>query len=235
VNRQFRVAVLALTLVLFGCIDRNTTPAARETSNYQLIEKSVTIDGELTRAISPQVFMLQSDDREILIVNAKDIPFRQGTLTRVTGTLQKMTIADIEKEYDVDSDELGEESEQQPIIIADRIALSPSLQTLTTRTNWFLGSIVTVRAEVVRVLSENAYTIDNDDVLGEENLLVVSSNPVKNLQKGDIVRVTGSFSQVNRGELEDKFNLDAAEVYKIYPPNQPVIVAQTTQTSIDDR
>jgi hypothetical protein len=239
---------LALVLILPGCIVIDTDSAERETDNpnteiaqqlnNDLIGKTVTIDGELARGVTPKAFVLESDEfaqgQEVLIVSAEEVPFRQGISARVTGTVRERTIADIEREYDVDLDSLGAESEEQPFMVATQVALSPSLETLATRTNWFLGATVTVTAEVERVFSENSYTIDNDEILGENDLLVVSSNPVGDLEDGERIQVTGQFRRLTMTQLEDEFNLGAAEVYEVYLKNQPVIIAQTTKAVTDD-
>lgn len=248
-KKTSRAIALALALILPGCIVVDTDSAERETDspntelaqqlNADLIGKTVTIDGELARGVAPKAFVLESDEfangREVLIVSAEEFPFRQGISARVTGTVREMTITDIEREYDVDLDALGEERERQPLIVATQVALSPSLETLTTRTNWFLGATVTVTAEVERVLSESAYTIDNDEILGENDLLVVSSNPVGNLKDGERIQVTGQFRRLTMKQLEDEFNLGPAEVYEVYLKNQPVIIAQTTKAVTDDQ
>jgi hypothetical protein len=237
------IAGALLALILPACIVIDTDSAERETGttntevapqlNADLIGKTVTINGEFERGVALKAFILQSDEfangQEILIVSAQEVPFRQGTPTRVTGTVREMAVADIEQEYDVDLDGWGAETEEQPLIVATRVALSPSLETLTTRANWFLGVTVVVTAEVERVFSEGAYTIDNDEVLGEEDLLVLSSDTPSDIREGSQVQVTGTLRKLTMAQLEDEFNLGSAKVYETYINNQPAIIAVTTE------
>jgi hypothetical protein len=71
--------------------------------------------------------------------------------------------------------------------------------------------------------------------LGENDLLVVSSNPVGDLKDGDRIQVTGQLRRLTMTQLEDEFNLGSAEVYEVYLKNQPVIIAQTTKAVTDDQ
>lgn len=203
-----------------------------DTSEY--IGKTVTVSGEIARQVSPRAFIIQDDDflggEDVLVVSATEAPIIEGTLARVTGTVRNLTTAEVETEYGFDLEpELEVELRNRPVIVATATALTPRLNTIADKPAPFLGRLVTVTGEVERVIGPNTFTLDEDDLLKEEDLLVVSATPSGDIEEGSRVQVTGIVGQFTSTELEREFNLGPAREYEVYVQNRPGIFARTTR------
>jgi hypothetical protein len=238
------IALALFALVLPACTGTNSDSAGREAatttsevadrSNSNLIGKTVTISGDIQRQVSPQAFTIQSDEfvngQEVLVVNANKVPIVEGTLTRVTGTVRDLTIVDVEKEYGFDLDPgLEAQIREQPVIVATQVALNPNLEKITENPVPFLGRTVAIEGDVERVISPTAFMVDNNEVLGDDDILIVSAAPAKNITEGSRVQVTGNVRKLTTRDLEREFNLDPAKEYEVYVQKQPAIVAERTQ------
>jgi uncharacterized protein YdeI (BOF family) len=243
-NRRGAIALLFLPVLLGACGEnrpRATAPekgatvenVAEETQQY--IGKTVTVDGEIARQVSPKAFLIQDKEflggEDVLVVSATAAPIVPHTFAQVTGTVRQVTnITEVEKEYGFDLEpQLEVELKERPIIVAKTVALKPSLEKITSNPVPFLGRTVTLTGEVERVISPTAFMLDNNEVLGEDDLLVVSAKPANNITEDSRVQVTGTVRKLTTTELDREFNLGPAKEYEVYVQKQPGIVAQTTQ------
>jgi len=238
------IALLFLPMLLGACAEqrpRATAPergatvesVAEDTNQY--IGKTVTVDGEIERQVSPKAFIVQDKEflggEDVLVVSATETPIVPNTFAQVTGTVRQVTnITEIEKEYGFDLEpQLEVELRDRPIIVAQTVALKPSLDKITENPVPFLGRTVTLTGGVERVISPTAFMLDNNEILGEDDLLVVSANPVANINEDSRVQVTGTVRRLTTAELEREFNLGPAKEYEVYVQKQPAIVSQTTR------
>jgi len=243
-NTQGAIALLFLPILLSACVEnrpRATAPergatvenVAEETQKY--IGKTVTVDGEIARQVSPKAFIIQDKEflggEDVLVVSATAAPIIPDTFAQVTGTVRQVTnITEVEKEYGFDLEpQLEVELRERPIIVATTVALKPSLEKITSNPVPFLGRTVILTGEVERVISPTAFMLDNNEVLGEDDLLVVSAKPANNITKDSRVQVTGTVRKLTTTQLDREFNVGPAKEYEVYVQKQPAIVAQTTQ------
>jgi len=241
---QGAIALALFALVLPACTGTDSDSADREAGtttsevaeqpNANLIGKTVTISGDIQKQVNPQAFIIQSDEfvngQEVLVVSANKIPIVENTLVRVTGTVRDLTIADVEKEYGFDLEPgLEAEIREQPVIVATAVALNPSLEKITRNPVPFLGRAVAIEGEVERVISPTAFMVDNNEVLGDDDLLIVSAKPTANITENSRVQVTGTVRKLTTTQLDQEFNVGPAKEYEVYVQKQPAIVAQTTQ------
>lgn len=241
-NKRGAIGLLLMPVLLATYAEPQATSAQEgetieeieeDTSEY--VGKTVTVSGEIARQVSPRAFIIQDDDflggEDVLVVSATEAPLIEGTLARVTGTVRVLTTAEVEREYGFDLEpELEVELRDRPVIVATATALTPRLDTITDKPAPFLGRLVTITGEVERVIGPNAFTLDNEqDILAEEDLLIVSATPLADIEEGSRVQVTGIVAQVTTTELEREFDLGPATEYEVYVQNQPAIFARTTQ------
>jgi hypothetical protein len=240
-NTRGAIALLLLPVLLATYTKPQATSAQEGTTieeveeeTNQYIGKTVTVSGEIKRQVSPKAFIIQDNDflggEDVLVVSATEAPIIEDTLARVTGTVRELTIAEVEREYGFDLEpELEVELRDKPMIVATATALTPRLNTIADKPAPFLGRIVTVTGEVERVIGPNSFTLDEEDLLKEEDLLVVSATPPGDIEEGSRVQVTGIVGRFTSTELEREFNLGPAREYEVYVQNRPGIVAQRTR------
>lgn len=98
-----------------------------------------------------------------------------------------------------------------------------------------IGQRVTVRNDIQKILSEKAFTLDEDQVFGGQPVLVVSPSDSLALPRGEEteVRVSGKVELFVRTEMERKYNLTLEpNLYQEYE-NKPAIIADTVTLSPD--
>jgi hypothetical protein len=97
-------------------------------------------------------------------------------------------------------------------------------------TNELIGQTVTVRSEVVRSLGSNAFTINDQQFLNQEGILVVNATgqPLPVLPDEDTkLQVTGEVRQFVLADVEREFDLDLQpDLYTEYE-RRPAIVARS--------
>lgn len=104
----------------------------------EYIGKQITVRSTIEQKLGDSGFVLQNDQffggSPVLVINplnqslnrpSEDIPIQ------VTGTVQQFAIDDLEREYGLSIDrELYTDYENQPAIIADNLALAPTVEQL---------------------------------------------------------------------------------------------------------
>jgi hypothetical protein len=136
-----------------------------------------------------------------------EIPDEQLEL-QVTGELGKLVLADVESEYDLDLDPaLYAEYEDRPVIFANSMTLSPGIGDISERPDNFYGKEVAVRGEVAEVRSDVAFTLDEDQLIGGEDLLVINLTGEPIPAEEEAVIVTGMIRPFVRAEFERDYDL----------------------------
>ncbi len=111
-NRGQAITLTLLAMVLPGCnqsvtlrSDTTISEIANE-SNTDLIDKTVTVSGEVDQILGPKAFIIEGDqlfnDPEVLVVNATEAPIIDDTLVQVTGTVREFVGSEIERKFDLD-------------------------------------------------------------------------------------------------------------------------------------
>lgn len=250
-------AVALMTTLLAGCQNpgqQASTPDQQNVSTEEVanntkryIGQTVTVRSEPIQKISPSTFTIEDDQffgsQPILVVNASGQPFtfpaEAGTDIQVTGQVRNFVFADVEREYNLGLEANAyREYENQPAVIAQSIALAPEPGTLTREPQQYYGKPLAVTGEVEAIQGTNAFTLDEDQLFGAQDLLVLrvpkSANQVA-VQNGEKVAVTGVLRPFVVAELERYygFNWDTGIQQKLEAEyeNKPVLVAENVYPS----
>jgi len=182
-----------------------------------LIGKTVTIRTQPIRLIGPTSFTVRDqeliEDQDILIINATGQPFTLPSTNnipvQITGQVRRFDLAQINQDYNLDlqSAEYYENYDNQPVIVAKSLALSPDPGELTTNPSAYYGKRLTVTGEVENINSAIAYTLDEDKLLGGEDLLVLHTQSRPNVKRGEQVAVTGVLRPMVIADLQRDYQL----------------------------
>jgi len=203
--------------------------------------QSVTVRGESEEAIGEVAFTLQDDQlfggEEIVVFNATGVSFvlpegEVGTeRLQVTGEVQQLVLADLERDYGLDLDpELYAEYEERPAIIAQSIALAPDPEEVSENPDLYYGQTIAVSGEIANQLAPDAYTIEEEQLFGGEEVLVVGANPEIPLDSAEEVVITGVLRPYVRAEFDRDYDFtwdaDVQEQIEAEYTEEPVLVAE---------
>lgn len=261
--RRFFQSTLAIGLIagLMGACAESTpqTPAPEGSANVQTediaentegyIGQTVTIRSEPIDKVGDNSFTV-SDQRffsnePILVINASGEPLLlpEGDVeVQVTGEVRNFLISEIDQEFELALDpSIYEEYEDQPAIIAQSIALSPAPGEITSNPEQYYGETLAVTGEVEDIRSGTAFTLDEDRLLGSEDLLVIYASPRDGVQQpqpstqlpaiadGEEVAVTGTLRPFVFADFERDYDLgwdlELQSQLEAEYSNRPVLVA----------
>lgn len=251
------VAVAFLSALLVGCdtLERQATApdqtnvSTEEVANNpnRYIGQTVTVRSEPIAKISPSTFTIEDDQffgsQPILVVNASGQPFtfpaEAGNEIQVTGVVRNFVFADVEREYNLGLEANAyRDYENQPALIAQSIALAPEPGTLTREPRQYYGKPLAVTGEIESIQGVNAFTLDEDQLFGTQDLLVLRAPAAANqpaIKDGEKVAVTGVLRPFVVAELERyyDFNWDAGIQQKLEAEyeNRPVLIAENVYPS----
>ncbi|MDX2098282.1 MAG: hypothetical protein SFW36_10945, partial [Leptolyngbyaceae cyanobacterium bins.59] len=206
------------------------------------IGQTVTIRSEPIRKFGPNSFTAKDErvfgSEPILILNASGKPFAlptdEDTEVQITGEVRRFVVADVEKEYNLGLEaNTYQEYENKPAIIARSVALSPKPGEITKNPEQYYGKTLAVAGEVKDVPSTTAFTLDEDQLFGAEDLLVLHTSPQatppRPIQDGEKVAVTGVLRPFIVAEFERDYDLtwslDLKQKLEAEYKNKPVLVA----------
>jgi hypothetical protein len=226
------LALTLLTALLAGCdtpASRVVTPGQNNvttedvaTNTNRYIGQTVTIRSEPIEKIAPSTFTVE--DRQffgsepILVVNASGKPFvlPDGINIQATGKVRNFVLADIEREFSLGLDpKLYVEYENKPALIAQSLALAPKPGELTSNPQQYYGKPIAVTGEVEQIPGANAFKLDEDQLFGGQDLLVLrakratpatANQPV--IQNGEKVAVTGVLRPFVVADLEREYDFE---------------------------
>jgi len=238
-NIKGTIALAILAVVLPAC-NHSPSPKAGTTvaeivkePNADLIGKIVTVSGEAEEVIGSKAFTIEGDrlfnDPEVLVVNATESPIIEDTLVQVTGTIRNFIVSEIEREFDLDlAQEFEVEFRDKPVLIATAVTLTPPPGEIAEEPSLFIGKTVTVRSKVDKVISPNAFTLDDKELIGGKELLVVGAIPAGgSIHEGETVLVTGPVRKFITAEIERDFDIDLQPEVEVEYESRPVVIAQS--------
>lgn len=237
------IALALLALVFPACTDNNSTGSNTGTtlsevangSKNNLIGKTITVSGEVEEIISSKAFTIEGDrlfnDPEVLVVNTTEDPVVEDALVQVTGTVRQFSQAEIENQFKLElAQELEMEFRGKPILIAKVVVLTPYPGEIAEEPNPFMGKTVTISGKVAEVIGANAFTLDDQELIGGKELLVVGAMPaIGSIDAGNTVRVTGLVRQFVTAEIERDFDIDLQPGLKAEYEGKPVAIAHSLQ------
>lgn len=249
------VTALALMVMLLSACETNdpiaggptagsnvtTEQVADQTS--ELIGKPVTVRTEVGEKVGSNTFTIKDDeffgDEEILVVNATGKPFvlpEDDEEVQVTGTVTKFVVADIEREYNLGLEpNLYVEYEGKPAIIAQAVALAPKPGEITSNPSLYYNKVIAVPAEVEEIVSPNSFTLDEDQLIGASDLLVIVPKPQRPIKEGGKVVATGVLRPFVVADIERDYDLtwdlEVKRKLEAEYSTKPVLIADSVYPS----
>jgi len=212
-----------------------TTQEVSDNTN-QLIGRTVTVRSEPVQKVGPASFTISDrqffGNEPILVVNASGQPFLlpENTAVQVTGTVRNLVVSEIEREYNLTLEpNLYREYENKPAIVAQSIALSPKPGEVSKNPTQYYGRSIAITGEVEEITGSNTFTLDEDQLIGGEDLLVLHSTPQTAINDGEKVVVTGVVRPFVVAEIERDYDitwdLNVKRKLEAEYSNKPVVIA----------
>lgn len=250
----FGTLAIASLVLLPACAgpQSNTTPAeesnvtteelADEPSEY--VGQEITLRGEVEETVDETSFRIEDDSlfggEGVLVINASSEPFVipdvGDSQVQVTGRVETFVADTIAGEYDLTFDpDLYGEYENQPVIIAQSMALAPDPGDITADPEAYYNQRIAVQGEVEDLLESGLFTIDEDELFAGEDLLVIPSGPIDQVEDGAVVAMTGVLRPYVQAEFDEDYDLQwdlsVSESIEADYEQKPVFVADSVYPS----
>lgn len=180
-----------------------------------LLGKPVTVRSEVEKKVGANSFTIGDEklfgSEKILVINASGAPtvLPDDVELQVTGTVAKLVVADIERDYKLNLEpELEAEFRDKPVIIAQSIALAPEPGEVTKNPSAFYNKTIAVKAEVEDIISPTSFTLDEDKLTSTQDLLVFNTTPGQTVKDGQEVVVTGVLRPFVVADFERDYDLN---------------------------
>lgn len=132
----------------------------------------------------------------------------------------------------------------KPAIVIGAAGQTVKLDDLIDHKEKYIGKTVTVEGEMHRIFSDHVFTIEDDDLLRDDDVLIISDVPraqavvalQKSIDPGKNVRVTGYVHEYDRQKLECLYGplqVESREGHSF--TKSPVLIVQKVQSSADAR
>ena len=262
-NRAGFTALAAAAVILPACgsptpeaevTETENDVAIAEESNVTTEDLSANLDSYLGQTVSVReeveelvgdyAFMLDDDQlfggEETLIINASgqpvDLVEGDDTDVQVTGEVRELILADLEQEYGFDlDDDAFIDYENQPVIVAQSIALAPDPDDITDNPDDYYYRRLAVNGDVGLVVSENTVTLEAEELFGGENLLAISPEQPLSLNEDEEVVMTGVLRPFITSEIEREYDLtwdlDLQEELEAEYQDRPVLIVDSVYPS----
>lgn len=227
--------------------EQNVTTEEVDENLAANLGETVSLRGEVNELLGDASFLMDEDvvfgGEEILVFNASGmgltLPEGEGTQVQVTGELQELVVADLETQYGLDLDpELYADYEDRPVVVAESIALSPDPGELAEDPSVYYGQRIAVEGEVEDILDNTTFTLDEEELFGGEDVLVLAQGFNPELDDGEVVTVTGTLRPYIQAEFEREYDLtwdlDLQRQIEAEYENRPVFVADNVYPSAED-
>lgn len=211
----------------------------------EYLGQTVSVRGEADDPIGEVAFVLQDDQlfggEEVVVFNASGTPFLlpEGEITervQVTGEVRQLVIADFERDYGLDLDpNLYVDYEDRPAIVAESIAFAPDPEEVSENPEAYYGQVIAVSGEVGEQIDLNTFTIQEEQLFGGEEVLVVGVEPTPALEEEEEVVVTGTLRPYITADFERDYDLtwdlDVQRQIEAEYTEEPVLVAEEVYPS----
>lgn len=151
---------------------------------------------------------------------------------QVTGEVTQFVLEDIKQTYGLNLDpKLYADYELKPAILAKSIALAPEPGEVTKNPQAFYDKKVAIKGEVKNVVGSSVFTLDEDQIIGGSDLVVVNLTGETLPNQEDKVIITGFIRPIAKEDLERYYNLnwslEVQEKISTDYSNLAVLVADT--------
>lgn len=204
----FVVALPACTMVNSDSSNTGTTISKiNNQANTNLIGKTVTVNGEVEEVISPKAFIIEGErffnDPELLVLNISGSPIVDDSNIQVTGTVRQFLKSEVERDVGLNlAAELAAKFTDKPVLVATAFTLTPEPGEVAEEPAPFIGKNVTLKGKIAEVIAPNVFTLDDKELIGGKELLVVGNAGAINA--GQTVRVIGSIRKLVAADLDIK-------------------------------
>lgn len=110
---------------------------------------------------------------------------------------------------------------------------SADLEDVAEDTEQLIGQTVTVEGEVEEIVGANAFRIEENELFGDDEVLVINAQPTVTIADDQNVRVTGKVRQFVVADLERDYDLnwdlEVQQQLEAEYQDKPVIVAESTE------
>ena len=241
------VIALAITVLLSACLapantatqDSEQTNTAEVSANAaSLVGQTVTVRNDIEELLGETAFTLDEDQvfggETVLVINASETPLSlpdgEEPEVQVSGTVEQFSVADIERKYGLKLDSKLHNYQGKPVIVAQSVVLSPDPGDLTQNPEAYYGKAIAVQGEVEDIRSAAVFELDEEQLFGAEDLLVIVIKPDTEVQDEENVVVTGVLRPFIVAEFEREYELNwdlsLQEQIETEYSNKPVLVAQ---------
>ncbi|MEL7071274.1 MAG: hypothetical protein AAGN15_21860 [Cyanobacteria bacterium J06581_3] len=213
-----------------------------ETASY--VGEEVTIRADVEATVDDSSFLIADDDyfdgEGILVINATTEPFVipdvGDTDIQVTGTVETFAMTTVAEAYNLTLDpELYAEYEAKPVIIAQSLALAPDVGEVAANPDLYFNKRIAIEGEVEDVLEGGLFTMDEDNLFADEDLLVIPDQGAQAAVDGETITVTGVLRPYVKAEFEADYDLqwdlDVEKTIEAEYEQKPVFVADSVYPS----
>jgi len=245
--RSSALALAAAVMLLPACATNQPEATAPEVqpnvdaeevaeNTENLIGQTVTVRNEVGRKVDGVSFTMVDNQffggDEILVINTSGTPFvlpTDDTEVQVTGEVRQFKAVEFERDFGLDL-EPDTDYENKPVIAAESIALAPDPGEVTENPDRFYNQRLAVGGEVEEILGPNTFTLDEEELIGGGDLLVLTvAAPAQVLGDDDEVVVTGELRPFVLAEIERDYDLtwdlDVKQKLEAEYSEKPVFIA----------
>ncbi len=222
---------------------------ADEPENW--IGRQVTVTDDVTDVIGRHSFQMGEEGflglfgGELLVVGAKPLPQwvgddfassgffdddddfdeLEGAIARVSGTVRRFNLQDVERELGVDLDDgLFGDYDGDPVLVAQSVRFMFEADEIADEFRRFWGQRVAATGEVTDVLGPRAFVLD------DEVVVVAVSQANAEVREGQRVVVRGTVREFLLRTFEEQFRIDLNDDLFVDWEERPGIVASSVQT-----
>lgn len=219
------LAIAWMTITLSACSDgfqveidtSGLVDVAQITENIEgYLGKTVLVRNDVIETVGERGLILDKDrafrGKTILVVNTSAMPsifFNDETPeVIVSGTVERFNFTAIERQYGLKLNRnLYNQYETQPVIIAQSLILSPDPEDLTNNPELYYGRSLAVEGELEDLKPYGIFELDEEQVFGGEDLLVMQPNGQIELNEEKKAIVYGKLRPFILVELERDYDL----------------------------
>ena len=224
----FKAIACLLALIVSSCV--NSSPAtinidpdslvdvAAITQNLDsYINQTVLVRNDVVERIGERGLVLDHDrvfsGDDILVVSTVAIPRLfsrdQTPEVLVSGTVERFVLTELSAKYSIDLDfDLYAQYEDKPVIIAKSLIFSPDPEDLTHSPEMYYGQPLAIKGEIEDIRSYGVFELDEEQVFGGEDLLVLQLPPIIELKEEQMAIVYGKLRPFIVVELTQDYDLN---------------------------
>ncbi len=204
----------------------------------RLIGETITIRSQPITSVSPTSFTVTDEalfgSETILVVNATGqtltLPDGQNMDIQATGEVRRFVLPEINRDYNLKlQPDLYSEYEGRTVIVAQSMVLAPQPGEIISNPNLYYNQTLAVAGEVADKKNEALFTLNEGQLLGGEELLVLRTDSQPIISDDQSVVVTGVLRPFVVAELQRDYNLtwdlDTQRQLEVNYSNKPVVVA----------